>query len=175
MKPRDPYDWEAWAWDAIERAGDDMSGLAGLVLLLLAKHGSRDGVARPSARTLAGYLGRTDKPIRKALDVLVGLELIEGDKVHGRPTVWTLRAADPVSAPEYPPNADTGSAVVRTDCGRSADEVRTPVSDEGEGEGEGTSLSLPTEARDVGEGEVIDITKSLLAALSMDRTREATA
>jgi hypothetical protein len=121
MKPRDPYDWEAWAWDAIERAGDDLPGLAGLVLLLLAKHSNRDGVARPSARTVVGYLGRTDKPVRKALDLLADLELISGEKVHGKPTVWQLRRADPVSAVEERPVRTLGPQW----CGPTADQVRT--------------------------------------------------
>lgn len=147
MKPRDPYDWESWAWDAIEQAGDDLPGLAGLVLLLLAKHGNRDGVARPSARTLAGYLGRTDKPIRRALDTLAALGLIAGQKTHGKPTVWTLAGADPASAPP-PPTADPVSTEVRTHCGLSADEVRTPGSDEGEGEGEDLLSSNGAAARE---------------------------
>ena len=141
MKPRDPYDWEAWAWEAIETHGDEIPGLAGLVLLQLAKHGNRDGVARPSARTLAGYVGRTDKPVRKALDLLAELRLISGDKTHGKPTTWTLGTADPVPAPSSTPTADPVSAGVRTKCGQSADEVRTPGSDEGEGEGEEHPLS----------------------------------
>lgn len=141
MRPRDPHDWESWAWDVIERAGDDLPGLAGLVLLLLAKHGSRDGVARPSARTLAGYLGRTDKPVRRALDALAASGYIAGEKVHGKPTVWTLAGADPLSAPP-PTTADPVSA----ECGQSADEVRTPGSDEGEGEELQNPLSLTRSA-----------------------------
>jgi hypothetical protein len=166
-RPTDPYGWQSWAWDAIERAGDDLPGLAGLVLLLLAQHGNADGRAHPSARTLGRYLGRTDKPVRRALALLAQRDLIVADGSHRRATIWRLAAtADPGSAPDRTPTADPLSAVVRPDCGPTADGVRTPVSAEGEVE-EKPSLTLNGSKgrRESESDDVIDITTRLARGL----------
>ena len=142
-RPRDPWGWEAWAWEEIERAGDSLSGVAGLVLLQLAKHGNRDGQAYPSSRTLAGYLGRTDKPVRRAFAQLVdrGLILPLGEGTQRKATIWQFVAdlgrgpesadpasadhADSASADPVSAGADPVSADHAGDCGPSADHLRT--------------------------------------------------
>ena len=49
---------------AIERG--DASSLAGLVLLQLAAHANRNGLAWPSGRKLAAMVGRTERRVRGA-------------------------------------------------------------------------------------------------------------
>jgi hypothetical protein len=64
--PTDPYDWvESWAWEILKRSGP-LPGAADLVLLRLAAQGNRDGMARPSTRTLGDMVGRSDRVVRDA-------------------------------------------------------------------------------------------------------------
>jgi Helix-turn-helix domain len=182
--PRDPYNWvESWAWPAIERG--DVPSFAALVLLRLAAHANREGIAWPSGRKLAEMVGRSERRVRTALVELRNLGLIDGEPTPRKSTRWRLitdagerkqlgelRTRTPQEGDNNCcQSADTGSADtdaateadLRTICDLSANPSR------GEGEGEETPLSLHTEARDVGEGEVIDFVKTLAQSLSMDR------
>src|SRR5690349_18190146 len=96
--PADPYGWQAYAWEAIERHGPDLRPLAGLVALRLAMHCGARGEAWPSARTLGRDLGRTDRPIREALARLVELGVIEPVGKRGQVIVWRFPTADSGSA-----------------------------------------------------------------------------
>jgi hypothetical protein len=163
--PTDPYGWEERAWEAAAR--ERLPSTAVVVYVLLAKHANGQGEARPSARTIGGYFGRTEKPVRAAMALLERRGLIAAVGTYRRATVWHLTAA-PASAVDGRVTADHGSAPgqgaqsstadpesaltaerLRSDCGVTAD----PGSAKGEGEGE-ELLSLHTEARDAGESEV---------------------
>jgi hypothetical protein len=134
--PRDPYQWvESWAWPAIETG--DVPSLAALVLLRLAAHANRDGVAWPSARKLAEMVGRSERRVRTALEQLVDLGLIDGNKEPRRVTRWRL-VTDPGERDSL--------RHLRRICGASADPSG------GEGEGEGTTGG----AADVPKGRGID-------------------
>ena len=160
-RPRDPYDWvESWAWPLIERGA--MRGCAELVLLRLAAHGNRDGMARPSAETLARQVGRSARAVRLALEVLRDAGLIDGDIRHGRATNWRLVTDEDeqnrlhelrTHRPESTPDPPSGvlPPQLRSNSGGTPDPSRD------EGEGEGTSKSTPspsTELKHVSEGEV---------------------
>ena len=88
-RPRDPYDWvESWAWPILERG--QLPGCADLVLLRLAAHGNAEGITRPSARGLAAQVGRSDRAVRDALEVLRSLGYIDGTPARSRVTSWRL-------------------------------------------------------------------------------------
>lgn len=168
---RDPYDWvEGWAWPAIERG--DVPAFAALVMLRLAAHANRAGMAWPSSRRLAAMVGRSDnRRVRAALAQLRDLGLIDGEPVARRVTHWRLvedeneqrRLRDlratkpgmdpcPVLAATGDPGSSDGSWLPeRAIWGASEAHLRTRPPHEGEGE---EHLSLPTEAKDAGEREI---------------------
>lgn len=89
--PRDPYNWvESWAWPMIERRDIHIPGSAGLVLLRLAAYGDAAGMARPSARTLAELVGRSERGVRDALEKLRDVGVIDGEPRPARVTTWRL-------------------------------------------------------------------------------------
>lgn len=181
--PRDPYDWTAsWAWPLIERPDVDIPGSAGLVLLRLAAYGDSAGMARPSTRTLAKCVGRSERSVRVALDKLREVGVIDGDPRPARVTRWRLvtdenerlrlcelRTHPPQSAhPAEPATAYPPSAVV---VPATADQLRTncvptayPSRDEGEGEGKELPSSPSSAARDV-EREDGEAFKTFAASL----------
>jgi hypothetical protein len=118
--PRDPHQWvESWAWPAIETG--DVPSLAALVLVRLAAHANRDGVAWPSARRLGDMVGRSERRVRTALEELRDLGLIDGNPEPRRVTHWRL-VTDPAERDSL--------RHLRRICGASAD----PSGGEGEGE-----------------------------------------
>lgn len=139
-QPGDPYGYAQWAWDQIARLGADLRGTEALVLLALAQHGNADGIARPSARTLAARIGRTETIVRRAFRVLEAHGLIEQlPDPHRKVKVWRL-LADPqplrtaLSATRPAGDADNGVRNPGDACGPDADQMRTAPSPEGEGE-----------------------------------------
>lgn len=86
---RDVYAWvEEWAWPIIEEG--EVSATAALVLLRLGAHGDAAGMARPSARTLARQVGRSERTVRQALESLRDLGYIAGEPQPARVTNWRL-------------------------------------------------------------------------------------
>ena len=182
-QPCDPHNWQAWAWELIERG--ELSGREGLVLLALAQYGNGDGTARPGTRTLAARVGVTDRPVREALEALRARGYIDGEPAPRRTTTWrfviddaerrrlrSLRTRTPQGP--TPATADPGSAPVgahlRSNCGATAD----PGSAEVEGE-ELPSLSsnvvaLPERERERQSNDATDLARRLASRLTMDRT-----
>lgn len=162
--PRDPYSWvESWAWPVIEQ--QETSTLASLLLLRLAAHANRDGIAWPSARHLGEMIGRSERRAREGLEQLRDLGLIDGSPQPRKVTRWRLitdsgerhrlrqlRTQGPQASAETGSAARVGASAdhLQTICSASAD----PVRDEGEGEGEETPFAPSrSEARGAGEME----------------------
>ena len=163
---------DRWKW-ACTVAAPRLTGTQRAVLHVLIAH-APNGSTIVGQDTMAESAGITDRALRPVLGALESIGLIAAERRPGKTTVWTVNT-------DWTPEADfraerprkgTGprkpaSAPSKVDPGSTPEVPRNSTSD-GSGS-ERTPLSLPTEVRDVREGEVIDITKSLAAALSMDR------
>jgi hypothetical protein len=173
----DPFDWAArWAWPAIESG--DLTSTEGLVALVLAAHGNRDGIAWPGERTLGKLVGRSGRTARLALIGLRKAGYIDGSPESGCVTQWrfvidederarlrqtysqipTPRSATPPFAVPANPSVAAREEQVRTECEPTAN----PSHDEGEGEGK-TLSSLTVVARRQRERERIDNGSTVLS------------
>jgi hypothetical protein len=171
-RPTDPYDWvETWAWPIIERGA--LPGCSELVLLRLAAHANRDGEARPSTRTIAKQIGRSDRAARLGFEALRRAGYIDGQPLPKVVTRWRLvadpdeqrelrnratRSAEHGSADDHPRSAEHGFAEdpvgaanhASADSGPSEDVIcdlsanHLRTRTSREGEGEGTSTSTPS-------------------------------
>ncbi len=159
---------DRWKW-ACTVAAPALNGSQRAALNVLAAH-APEGITIVGRATIAESLGVSERSVAAVLQSLEVVGVISLEYRPGKPTIttvnygWTRELDFPGQRPRQgvggkPEPGNSASRVDRPDPGTSRELVGNSSSPE-RSKGVKKPLSLPTEARDVGEGAVIDITKT---------------
>jgi DNA-binding transcriptional MocR family regulator len=123
---------DRWNWACYVAAGH-LNSVDRVVLLVIARHASRDGDGSfPSRDSIARSAGVTERTVSRSTRRLESLGLIHGEPRPGKTTIWRLTPDTGVLGDPGTPDPDVLG--LRDDPGQTPDAPLPFVSYEGEGE-----------------------------------------